>query len=387
MKSVCIVTTTRAEYGLLKNVIRLIRDDEDFNLELVASGTHLSKEWGLTVDEIIDDGFDKLTKIEILSDLNGKMGVAMTMSIAMSEFAKFFETKTIDILIVLGDRYELIPIVSTALIYNIPVAHISGGEITEGAIDDYIRNAVTKMSYLHFPACEEYKKRIIQMGENPDRVFNFGDLGVENIKKTKLLSRLELSQKIKFDLSKPYFCVTYHPVTFEGNRIEYQLRNLFDAIDKYKDEYSFIFTSSNADEGGKIINEMISLYLESNRNSVLYSSLGVVKYLSLMRYSTGVIGNSSSGIIEAPSLGVPTINIGNRQKGRMMASSIINCGNDTNDIVAAIEKCIKGQVDYSYIPYDGRDTSINIVNNIKSFLLESNIDLKKRFYDIEFEEI
>lgn len=385
MKKICVVTATRAEYGVLKNTINCIANDKDLELQLVVTGTHLSKDFGYTVNEIEEDGFPISERVEILMSSDSTIGISKTMGIAFISFADVFSRLEPDIIIVVGDRYELIPICSCAMNARIPIAHISGGETTEGAIDEAVRHCITKMSYLHFPGCEEYRKRIIQLGEAPNRVFNFGDVGVENIYKTSFLSKEELEETLNFSLVKPYASVTFHPVTLEGDDVEKQCTELFNAIKDFND-MNFIFTKANADTGGRIINRMIDDFVSKNSNCIAFSSLGIKRYLSLLKYSEFVLGNSSSGIIEAPCFHKPTVNIGNRQSGRLRAKSVIDCDANCNEIKKAIniarsdsfKKIAKDAIN----PYGSGDTSVNIVKTIKAFLMKDAINLQKKFYDL-----
>lgn len=294
-------------------------------------------------------------------------------------------SKSPDMLIVEGDRYELLPICSTAMMFGIPIAHISGGEVTEGAVDDVVRHCVTKMSYLHFPGCEAYCKRVIQLGEAPERVFNYGDVGVENVRKMEFLSKEQLEESLKISLKKPYASVTFHPVTLEKDTAVAQAQALLSVLKKHKD-MNFIVTMSNADLHGAEINDVFMQAAEENDNIFCYASLGIVRYLSLMRYAEFVIGNSSSGIVETPCFGVPTVNIGDRQKGRLRADSVIDCGTDEQSICAAIEKArsqvFKEIAKNAVNPYGDGETSKKIVETVKKFLTKDCINLKKKFYDV-----
>lgn len=387
MKTVCVVTATRAEYGLLKNIIKLIEKDEELKLVLVATGTHLSKDFGYTVTEIREDKLPISAEIDILVEEEGGISASKTMAKAFYKFSDFFKNCKPDMLVVLGDRYELLPICACAMNEQIPISHISGGEITEGVIDDTIRHCVTKMSYLHFVSCEAYRKRVIQLGEEPSRVFNFGDVGVENICNMKLMSKSELEQEIGFCLDNPYGVVTFHPVTLEKASALKQLEELLNAL-KATEDMNFIITKSNADTEGKEINDRIDEFVEKNKNCKSYYSLGLLRYLSAVQYSEFVIGNSSSGIVEVPAFGIPTINIGDRQKGRLQANSILNCEPEKEAIIRQIKMArreeFKNNIKIDQNPYKGKDTSKLIVETIKRFLYIEGIELKKQFYDVEF---
>ena len=388
MKTVCVITATRAEYGLLKNIIKLIEKDEELKLVLVATGTHLSKDFGYTVTEIREDKLPISAEIDILVEEEGGISASKTMAKAFYKFSDFFKNCKPDMLVVLGDRYELLPICACAMNEQIPISHISGGEITEGVIDDTIRHCVTKMSYLHFVSCEAYRKRVIQLGEEPRRVFNFGDVGVENICNMKLMSKSELEQEIGFCLDNPYGVVTFHPVTLEKASALKQLEELLNAL-KATEDMNFIITKSNADTKGKEINDRIDEFVEENKNCKSYYSLGLLRYLSAVQYSEFVIGNSSSGIVEVPAFGIPTINIGDRQKGRLQANSILNCEPEKEDIIRQIKMArreeFKNNIKIDQNPYKGKDTSKLIIETIKRFLYIEKIELKKQFYDVKFE--
>lgn len=386
MKKICVVTTTRAEYGLLKNVIREIISDRELQLCLIVTGTHLSPEFGMTVKEIEADGFPINGKINILLDSDSASGVSKSMGIAFISFADLFDRENPDILIVLGDRYELIPICACAVNAKIPIAHISGGETTEGAVDECFRHCVTKMSYLHFPGHEEYRQRIIQLGEEPGRVFNVGDLGIENVLKTELLSKEELEKSINFKLDMPYASVTFHPETLNNMDAKEQCMELLKAI-RSVDDMKFVFTKANADTGGRVINECIDKFvLENPDRYAAFTSLGQRRYLSLIKYSEFVMGNSSSGIVEAPCFGVPTINIGDRQKGRLKPKSVLDCDCDSHKILAAIETArsrqFKNLLAKNNELFKSENTAAEIVKIIKDVVYSGNINLKKRFFDL-----
>lgn len=381
-----IVTATRAEYGLLKNIIRECYLDEEIDLSLIVTGTHLIKEYGNTVQFIEEDGIPINHKIYVDIDSSSSYTISLSMADYFKKFAELYRKDKFDFLVVLGDRYELIPICSAAFIFRIPIAHISGGEVTEGAIDDSIRHCITKLSYLHFPACDTYRKRIIQLGEDPSRVFNVGDPGVENVYKMPLLEKQDLSNKIGVDLSMPYFVVVFHPITLENANPIDQIKTVLEAIKKDK-KNKYIFLKSNADTGADKINEIIENEVKvSNGSFYLLSSIRVEEFLSLQKYSSGVIGNSSSGIIETPCFCVPTINIGDRQKGRLMAKSIISVPINVDSIYAAICKATSKEF-LEYIQdtenlYGHDDTSKKIVKIIKEFF-HNGVNLKKPFYDLE----
>lgn len=381
MKRIAVVTATRAEYGLLTPLIRTIENDEDLLLDLIVTGTHLSEKYGNTIDIILEDGFPIAHKIPILEEGNTPYDISATMANALKGGALCFRTHRPDILVILGDRTEMLGIASAAMNERIPIAHIHGGEVTEGAVDDCIRHALTKMSYLHFTTSEVYRKRVIQLGESPDRVFNVGSLGTENIINMPLLSESEFREEIGIERKRPYAVVTFHPVTLEDTSAKGQVIELCRAMEK-KNKYFYLITKSNADTGGDVINKILEEYAEKQNNAKLVNSLGTVRYLSAVKYALFVLGNSSSGIFEAPVLGVPTINIGDRQKGRIMAETIIDCQPKCDSILEAINKAVCAPHIGTQIYGDG-NTSAKIIGIIKDFLLNDKINLKKGFYDIK----
>lgn len=386
MIKICILTATRAEYGLLKPIIKSFYNSEDIDIRVVVTGAHLSPEFGHTYQEIVNDGIRIDKKIEILVSADTPSAISKSMGLAMIGFADYFSDSQPDLLVVLGDRYETLAIAIVAMNQRIPIAHLYGGEATEGLIDESIRHALTKMSYLHFTSTEEYRKRVIQLGESPNRVFNVGAIGIENIKNNEYMSKLELSKLINLTLDKPYAVVTFHPVTLEDQSAENQIVELLDAIAQH-DEMIFIITKANSDANGRIINYKIEEFVKDKQNCVAVTSLGTKMYLSALKHSSMVIGNSSSGIIEVPSFKVPTINIGDRQKGRIQARSIINCDPSYVSIMDAIDKAnsIKFRDNLNNVtnPYEKANISNNIVTTIMGFLMSNKIDIKKKFHDID----
>lgn len=384
-KKVCVVTGTRAEYGLLKPLIEKVNQAEELELQLVATGMHLSPEFGLTYKEIEKDRYPITAKIEMLLSSDTAVGITKSMGVAMLGFADCFELNKPDLVVILGDRYEMLVAASAAMVANIPIAHIHGGELTEGIIDEAIRHSITKMSHIHFTATEEYRKRVIQLGEQPQTVYNVGALGIENIKNMKLLDQRSLEQQLNFTFTSKTIMVTYHPVTLENCSSEKQFKDLLDVIDA-NTELSVIFTKANSDMDGRIINQMIDAYVNNHsERCVAFTSLGQLRYLSALQYCSAVVGNSSSGIIEVPSFGIPTVNIGNRQKRRLHAKSVINCDNDQAQIEAAVRtalsKDFKKKIMGIKNPYEGEHTSEQILE-IMIQTLNSGIDLRKEFYDI-----
>ncbi|MYL69833.1 UDP-N-acetylglucosamine 2-epimerase (hydrolyzing) [Halobacillus litoralis] len=384
MKKVCVLTATRAEYGLLKPLISRISNDSFVKENIVVTGAHLSPEFGLTYKDIESDGFDIDEKIEILVSADTPSSISKSMGLAMISFADYFARSKPDLLIVLGDRYETLAVCTAAMNERIPIAHLYGGETTEGAVDESVRHAITKLSYLHFTSTEEYRNRVIQLGEHPERVHTVGGLGVENILQSKFLSKDDLAESINFKLDKPFAMVTFHPVTLEDNQAEIQFQELLNVCKLYP-QMKFIFTKANADAHGRIINQMIDKYVQDHDHAVAFTSLGLKRYLSGLKYAACVIGNSSSGLLEAPSFGIPTINIGDRQKGRIQAASVINCYPTTSDINRAMELALSEEfkviAEKTINPYGDGNTSIKILDVVKEQLKESEITLKKKFYD------
>lgn len=386
MKKVCIVTGTRAEYGLLKPVIDRVYRSDKLELHLAVTGMHLSTEFGLTYREIEEDGYPIGSKVEMLLGTDTPSGITKSMGVAMIGFADCFAVHKPDIVVILGDRYEMLAASLAAMVAGIPIAHIHGGELTEGVMDDAIRHSITKMSQLHFTTMEEYRKRVVQLGESPETVYNVGSLGVENIKTVPLIQQEELENMLEFPFEFPLIMVTYHPVTLEEIAVEKQFKELLSVIDRHK-EFFVIFTKANADPDGRIINEMIDGYVERNSGRCRgYTSLGQKKYLSVLQYCDAVVGNSSSGIIEAPSFGIPTVNIGDRQRGRGHSESVIDCGNDRMQIEKALLRALspefREKAANAKNPYEGEKPSEKIVQIISKALCDG-IEVRKRFFDIE----
>ena len=387
MKRIGIMTGTRAEYGLLKPLMQEINKDNDLELYLIVSGMHLSPEFGMTYQEIEEDGFEINAKVEMLLSSDSPAGISKSIGLGVIGFADEFQRADLDMLILLGDRYEALSAAISAMVMRIPIAHLHGGELTEGAIDEGIRHSITKMSYLHFTSTEQYRNRVIQLGENPERVFYVGALGVENIKKINLMTKEELERSIHFEIDENTVIVTYHPVTLENNTVEEQFLNLLEVLDR-NPKIRMIFTKANADTNGRIVNELIDKYAAQNsERACAFMSLGQKRYLSALKYCRIVIGNSSSGIIEAPSFGKPIINIGDRQKGRICADSVINCGYTQQEIQQAMETALTEEFENKASncrnPYEKENTAANIISVIKDYLLNDKIKLKKGFYDIK----
>lgn len=384
MKKVSVLTATRAEYGLLKTLINKLMVQQDIYVEVVVTGAHLSPEFGLSYQEILEDHIPISKKIEILLSSDTPEAISKSMGLALISFSEYFSESKPDILIVLGDRYETLAVCCSAMNARIPIVHLHGGETTEGAIDEAIRHAITKLSYLHFASTEAYRNRIIQLGENPDRVYNVGALGVENAMHTEVLSKRDLENSLQVTLEQ-YGVVTFHPVTLEPGQAESQVIQLLETLVHYK-ELKFVVTKANADMEGRAINSILTKYAEKYPNILLFDSLGTLKYLSAIKYSDIVIGNSSSGLIEVPSFKVPTVNIGDRQKGRLHGDSVINCEISECAIKLAIDKALspsfKKVLKSSINPYGDGNTSERMVKILRDYLFNDKIKLMKKFHDL-----
>lgn len=390
MKKVCVITSTRAEYGLLRGVIQKLDAFEDITVNVVVTGTHLLDNQGYTVKEIEEDGVNIGVKIPIFSENN--IDPINATSKAVKAFGAYLSEEPQDLVVILGDRYEMLGFAMAATLKNIPIAHLHGGEITEGAIDDSIRHALTKLSFLHFTSTDEYRNRVIQLGEEPDRVYFVGAPGVENTLSVDILSKEETLSLVNekcntsFDGDTPFALVTFHPVTTESGQELTQLKELLDALDEF-DFINFVITKANADTGGEEINKALEDYAASRSNVGLTPSLGMKCYLNAMRYATMVIGNSSSGIIETPSFHIPTVNIGDRQKGRTQSETVINCEPTMEAINVAmslalsdefVEKCKEVTN-----PYEKQDTSKAIADIVANYLENDKLSTKKHFFDIQ----
>ncbi len=383
MRKICFVTGTRAEYGLLSRLMRLVKKDNDLRLQVIATNMHLMPEYGETYKEIEKDGFTIDKKVYMHKPSDDAHGIISSMAEEMQGMNDALSELKPDILVLLGDRYEILVAAQVALIHRIPIAHIHGGEVTEGAFDDAIRHSVTKMSSLHFTSCEEYRHRVIQMGEQPSRVFDVGSLGVENIKAVPLMTKDELEASLDFKIDKQTILVTYHPVTLGGNPVK-DIREFLDALDQFKD-LKVIFTMPNSDTGRDAIALAVENYVEKHSNSAkAYTSLGLRRYLSTLQFVKAAVGNSSSGIIEVPSFGIPTLNIGDRQKGRLASKSVVNCGTSKDEVIAGLKLCLsvvmqKAAKTYEN-PYAKPDTANLIYQELKNVVL-AGFNLKT-FYDL-----
>ena len=381
---ICVATATRAEYGLLKPLMAAIKDEPKWQLQILATGAHLSPEFGSTYKIIEKDGFAIDKKVEMLLSSDTSASVIKSMGLGMIGFADALQELNPDLLIILGDRYEMLSLASSALIFNIPIAHLHGGEITEGAYDDAIRHSITKMSHLHFASTEDYKNRIIQLGENPDFVHNVGAIGLDNVRNLSFFSKEELEKDLNIQFKKFNYQVTFHPSTLDKESPENQFQTLLYAIDKQEDSF-FVFTKANADTGGRIINTMIDEYSTQNpQKAKAFISLGNLRFLSVVKYCDAIVGNSSSGILEVPSLKTATINIGDRQKGRKQAQSIINTSVDEKEIIAAFEtarsESFKKIVRETENPYGSGNTTEKIIDVLRR--VDINSFRTKPFYDL-----
>lgn len=384
MKNICIITGTRAEYGLLKPLMHSIEESTEFNLQLIATAAHLSPEFGNTYKLIKLDGFTINEKVEMLLSADTGTSIVKSMGLGMIGYADSLSRLQPDALVILGDRYEMLAVASAASVLKIPIIHLHGGEITEGAYDDAFRHAITKLSQLHFTSTENYRQRVIQMGENPENVFNVGAIGIDNIKKLNLLTKAQLEQELDLKFLKYNYQVTFHPETLSELSAESQFQIVLDAI-KQEENSFFVFSKANADTDGRIINSMIDEFVKNNPNiSKAFSTLGTLRFLSVLKVSDAIIGNSSSGIIEAPSLGIPTINLGDRQKGRIQAKSVLNCDVDSIQFKEALKKTkdqnFKNEVVSYKNPFGEGNTTEKIINILK----QTNFNLlkTKKFYDL-----
>ncbi len=380
-RKICVITGSRAEYGLLKILLTEIEKSNNLLLQLIVTGSHLSKEFGETIEEIKQDGLSITHELNILNNKLDSSEVSNSIAKVFTDFPEILKKLEPDLIVVLGDRYEIFACVAAALFLKTPVAHIHGGEVSEGAFDESLRHSITKMSHIHFTSSQAHKKRVEQLGEDPKLVFNVGAPGVEAIKKVNLLSKKDTENLLDIKLSDKTLLITLHPETLE-NKIspEDQINNLLKALHSINNA-SFVFTMANADPGGEIINQRIKNFVaDHSEKAYLFPSLGQIKYLSVLKHSYAMIGNSSSGLIEAPSLNKPFLNIGNRQKGRMFGGNIINCKNSEESIKSGLEKIFDEKFENYSNPFDGGDTSKKIIEVISSVDL-NNLTMKK-FYDL-----
>lgn len=383
IRTICVITGSRAEYGLLRWVMQGITDDPVLTLQVIATGMHLSPEFGLTYRQIEQDGFRIDRKVEMLTSSDTPVGIAKSMGLGLIGFADALNELNPDLIVVLGDRFEMFAAVSAALVARIPVAHLHGGESTEGAFDEAFRHSITKMSHLHFVAAEEYRRRVIQLGESPDRVFLVGGLGIDNIKRLKFLDRGELEASLGFTLGQRNLLITFHPTTLETGTAADQMAELLATLSELRDT-KLIFTMSNADTDGRALTQMVDQFVAQHANARAYTSLGQLRYLSCLAHVDGVVGNSSSGLAEVPSFKKGTINVGDRQRGRLQAESVINCSPTRNSIAAALGKLYSAdfQASLSEVrsPYGEGGASEKVVEIIKHFAIDGIA--KKIFYDL-----
>lgn len=388
-RRVCVVTGTRAEYGLLYWLLREIEEDPALELQLAVTGMHLSPEFGLTAREIEADGFPVAERVEMLLSSDTPVGTAKAIGLGVIGFADAFSRLRPDILVVLGDRFEILAAAQAALVARIPIAHLHGGETTEGAFDEAIRHSITKMAHLHFVAAEPYRRRVIQLGENPKRVHNVGAPGLDHVRRTTLLDQASLEDAIGFELGEPTFLVTYHHATLSERSAADGARELLRALDRFPAAH-LLFTKANADTGGRAINELLETYTASHPGRArVFASLGQQRYLSALRLVDIVIGNSSSGIVEAPALRVPTVNIGPRQQGRLRAASVIDCTDDADAIADAIERALSAAFQASLegvvSPYGEGDTARRVVEVLREAALGEDL-LMKPFCDVAWSD-
>jgi GDP/UDP-N,N'-diacetylbacillosamine 2-epimerase (hydrolysing) len=382
-RKICVVTGTRAEYGLLRWVMEGIRASSELELQVIATGMHLSPEFGLTYREIEQDGFVIDSKIETLLSSDTPAALAKSMGLGLIGFGEALQRLRPDLLLVLGDRFEIFAASAAATVARIPIGHAHGGETTEGAFDEAMRHSITKMSHLHFVAAEEYRRRVIQLGEDPQRVFLVGGLGVDRIRKINLLGREALETELAFKLGARNLLITFHPVTLENLTSAQQMRELLFALETIEDSH-LIFTMPNADTGGRVVISMIEEFVANRPNTRAYASLGDLRYLSCIQHVDGVVGNSSSGLTEVPSFGKGTVNIGDRQRGRLKSASIIDCAPDRGAIIAALNRlfspAFRATLATAHNPYGEGGASEKIVRLLKDYPME--FILKKSFHDL-----
>ncbi len=384
-RRICIVTGTRAEYGLLYWLMKEIQEDADLELQIIVTGMHLSPEFGLTYSQIEKDGFKLDRKIEMLLSSDTQIGISKSIGLGMIGFSEAYSDLKPDIVVLLGDRFEIFSAATSAMIARIPIGHLHGGETTEGAFDEAIRHSITKMSHLHFTAAKEYKRRVVQLGEDPARVFDVGGLGIDNIKKLKLLGREEFEDSINFKLGSKNLLVTFHPVTLEHATSGDQFQNLLNALDELEDT-KLIFTKPNADTESSILIKMIDDYVfENSHRAIAFTNLGQFRYLSALKFVDACVGNSSSGLAEAPTFRIGTINIGDRQRGRLKADNVIDCEPDKKLILSAIRKLYSKEFQNKLKDVKNPYGEGGAAKKIRKTLKEVDLSeiLKKKFYNFE----
>ena len=379
MRKIAVFTGTRAEYGLLYWLLKDLQQDSEIELQLLVSAMHLSPEFGMTYQQIETDGFTITEKVEMLLSSDSAVGTAKSIGLGVLGFADALERMKPDVLVVLGDRFEALAVTQAAMILRIPIAHIHGGEITEGAYDDAIRHAITKLSLLHFTSTETHRTRVIQLGEHPSRVFNVGAVGLDHLQRSKMFSLAELSASLNFKLEQPYFLVTYHPVTLASEPAKASFENLLKALDAFP-QHQIILTYPNADDGGREIIPLLEAYAKQQPSRVLANpSLGQKRYLSAVKHAAALVGNSSSGIIEVPSFKVPTVNIGERQRGRLAAESVFSCPSNTAAIIETLQLGLKSDLTQVVNPYGKGKASEAILKQLKA----ADLSVVKTFYDLQ----
>jgi GDP/UDP-N,N'-diacetylbacillosamine 2-epimerase (hydrolysing) len=382
-RRVCVITGTRAEYGLLRWVLQGLKDDPAFTLQVVVTGMHLSPEFGLTYRAIEEDGFVIDKKVEMSLSLDSPACIGKSTGLGVIGFVDAFSELKPDLIVLLGDRFEILAASVAALLMKLPVVHLHGGELTEGAIDDAMRHAITKMSHVHLVATEEYRRRVLQLGEAPERVHCVGGLGVDAIKRLQLLNKAALEQELGFRFREKNLLITFHPATLSDSPASSHMAELLAALEDL-DDTGLIFTRPNADAGGRELIEMVSKFVATRPNARAYASLGQLRYLSCMRYCDGVVGNSSSGLLEAPTLRKGTVNIGDRQRGRLQASSVINCAAERGALKAALQQLyspeFQSSLEQTRNPYGDGGASEQVLDIIRKLKMEGL--LHKSFHDL-----
>jgi UDP-hydrolysing UDP-N-acetyl-D-glucosamine 2-epimerase len=381
-RKICVITGTRAEYGLLYWLMKEIQADEDLELQIIATGAHLSPEFGLTYKIVEADGFKINEKVEMLLSSDTAVGITKSLGLATIGFADAYDRLKPDIVVLLGDRYEILAAAQAALIFGLPVGHIAGGDTTEGAYDEAIRHSISKMAHIHFVTNELSAKRVRQLGENPKYIFNVGSPGIDYIKRVNLLNRRDLEKELGFKFQERNLVVTFHPVTLDCVSSTEQFTELLTALDSLGKDVGVIFTKSNADTEGRSINHMIDDYVAGHPKSKAYTSLGQVRYLSVISQVDVVVGNSSSGLYEVPTFGKPTVNIGDRQKGRLQTASVLNCKPEASAILQAITTAFNMDCSTVQNPYGDGNSSIRMLSVLKS-IPDYRALLKKQFFMME----
>ena len=383
-RKICVVTGTRAEYGLLQPIMKAIKDDQVLELQLVVTGMHLSPEFGLTYKTIEDDDFKISEKIEILLSSDTSIGVAKAIGLATISFSETLNRLKPDFIMILGDRFELLAVAQVALVSRIPIVHLAGGDVTEGAFDEAIRHSITKMSQLHFVSNKESEKRVYQLGENPENIHLVGNPGLDHLNSLKLMEKNELEKSLRYSFKSKNILVTFHSVTLDNVPSVNSFSALLEALDGLGEDIGIIFTRPNADTEGRQLIKMLDKYVEDRSNCIVHTSLGQLRYLSTVALVDVVVGNSSSGILEVPSLKTPTVNIGDRQKGRLRADSIIDCEPITENIKESIQQAFKLDCSTVVNPYGDGNTTERVLKVLRETSHPERL-IKKHFYDIDFE--